>query len=200
MSMSDPIYGVPRKIISLKILKVFKAKTKPTLCEVTYEDKEKRKFIFKSGDNLTRDMYVESIFFIFNQLWERSCLLVKPFIPTYRVFPSQNLTGFVEVNIIMSFLLYCLLLLLPPTTNHQPPTTSHQPPATSHQPPATSHQPPATSHQPLQQHFSVSHPRCNSFSNLGLLVPFKYNGYNKNTTQHATIATIGQKKSFPKFR
>eukprot|EP01126_Amoeba_proteus_P050071 TRINITY_DN5883_c0_g6_i1.p1 TRINITY_DN5883_c0_g6~~TRINITY_DN5883_c0_g6_i1.p1 ORF type:complete len:230 (+),score=51.41 TRINITY_DN5883_c0_g6_i1:709-1398(+) len=41
-------------------------------------------------------MYVESIFFIFNKLWETSFLAVKPFIPTYRVFPSGNLTGFVE--------------------------------------------------------------------------------------------------------
>lgn len=69
LSLCDPIFGIPYRIISLKVLKVFKAKTKPTLCDVSFNNNHApMRFIFKTGDDLRRDMYVESTFFVMNQV------------------------------------------------------------------------------------------------------------------------------------
>eukprot|EP01127_Copromyxa_protea_P013023 TRINITY_DN3452_c0_g1_i2.p1 TRINITY_DN3452_c0_g1~~TRINITY_DN3452_c0_g1_i2.p1 ORF type:complete len:366 (-),score=62.60 TRINITY_DN3452_c0_g1_i2:471-1520(-) len=100
LSLCDPVFGIPETITSLKVLKIFKAKTKPILCEASFEPKRPTmRFIFKSGDDLRRDMYTESLFFVFNELWAKSKQIRaedKPFIWLYRVFPSENNTGFVE--------------------------------------------------------------------------------------------------------
>lgn len=68
LSLCDPVFGIPYRITSLKVLKVFKAKTKPILCEVGFEnDHPPVRFIFKTRDDLRHDMYVQSIFFVMNQ-------------------------------------------------------------------------------------------------------------------------------------
>eukprot|EP01126_Amoeba_proteus_P049876 TRINITY_DN5853_c0_g1_i4.p1 TRINITY_DN5853_c0_g1~~TRINITY_DN5853_c0_g1_i4.p1 ORF type:complete len:314 (-),score=51.62 TRINITY_DN5853_c0_g1_i4:58-999(-) len=96
-AICDPVFGMTYAIKSLTILKVFKAKTKPILCEVQFSNGHAPvRFIFKTGDDLRRDLYVESIFSIFNVLWDKSHLNLKPCIHLYRVFPQENYTGFVE--------------------------------------------------------------------------------------------------------
>lgn len=40
--------------------------------------------IFKKGDDLRQDYAVQSMFFVFNRLWNASPLLHKPFIYQYK--------------------------------------------------------------------------------------------------------------------
>jgi len=95
----DPVFGVPSPLVELCVLKLFKAHTRPALCEVRYTDSEKflnRRFIYKEGDDLRDDMYTQVMFFIFNKIWEYSGMPLKPFIHLYRVFPTAADKGFVE--------------------------------------------------------------------------------------------------------
>jgi len=60
------------------------------------EELPKKRFIYKKGDDLRDDMFTQVMFFIFNKIWEKSSLEVKPFIHQYRVFPVSRDAGFVE--------------------------------------------------------------------------------------------------------
>jgi hypothetical protein len=80
----------------LEVLQLFKAHTRPALCEVTLINNDKVRFIYKEGDDLRDDMYTQTMFHIFNQIWEYSGMSRKPFIHLYRVFPTALDKGFVE--------------------------------------------------------------------------------------------------------
>jgi len=90
----DPVMGLLMQ--ELEVIHLFKAHTRPALCEVTLHTNEKIRFIYKEGDDLRDDMYTQTMFFIFNQIWEYSGMSRKPFIHLYRVFPSTLDKGFVE--------------------------------------------------------------------------------------------------------
>jgi len=55
-----------------------------------------RLFIYKTGDDLRQDLYIQTIFSVCNLLWQGSHLLDKPFIFQYAVTPFDTTTGCIE--------------------------------------------------------------------------------------------------------
>jgi len=90
----DPVFGILMQ--QLEVIKLFKTHTRPALCEATLINTDKIRFIYKEGDDLRDDMYAQTMFNIFNQIWEHSGMSRKPFIHLYRVFPTAMVKGFVE--------------------------------------------------------------------------------------------------------
>lgn len=80
---------------TVQCAKVFKSKARPVLLEWTYHpvwNMPNVKMIFKKGEDLARDMYAESLFSIFNVLWQNSPLdkIYRPYVEKYIVLPVSK--------------------------------------------------------------------------------------------------------------
>eukprot|EP01124_Arcella_intermedia_P014706 TRINITY_DN2126_c0_g1_i1.p1 TRINITY_DN2126_c0_g1~~TRINITY_DN2126_c0_g1_i1.p1 ORF type:complete len:278 (-),score=75.81 TRINITY_DN2126_c0_g1_i1:358-1191(-) len=96
--MSDPLFGIPIPISQVKVLRTFSSQAKPSLLELTYDILPPKHLIYKNGDNLTLDLMVQTMFYLFNKLWASSSAFAEdtPFIYQYLVLPTGKDQGVVE--------------------------------------------------------------------------------------------------------
>jgi len=67
------------------------------LLDFLHRDGTKTNAIFKMGDDLRQDWYIQSIFHIFNNLWQLTDMPQKPFIYTYKCIPISETFGCIQM-------------------------------------------------------------------------------------------------------
>eukprot|EP01125_Pyxidicula_operculata_P010198 TRINITY_DN3359_c1_g2_i1.p1 TRINITY_DN3359_c1_g2~~TRINITY_DN3359_c1_g2_i1.p1 ORF type:complete len:1830 (+),score=475.91 TRINITY_DN3359_c1_g2_i1:100-5589(+) len=101
VNIVDPIAN---QIVSkVKVDKRFSSKAKPLLLGLQHypnsssnTNGDYQQIIFKKGDDLRQDMYIQTMFCIFNELWNRSKINPKPLIYTYKCIPLGDKIGCIQ--------------------------------------------------------------------------------------------------------
>lgn len=95
--LADPLFGIPEHVVEIQTLKVFSSQAKPCLLELTYDKLPHTKsLIFKVGDDISLDFFIQIMFFVFNKIWESSGLEEIPHIYQYLVVPTGVKQGCVQ--------------------------------------------------------------------------------------------------------
>ncbi|KAH3766591.1 phosphatidylinositol 3-kinase [Pelomyxa schiedti] len=93
----DPLFGAVIPIDKIEVIKVFDSQAKPCLMSISFSTLMPPKtFIYKTGDDLRKDLAVEVMFEVFNSLWDCSGLTIKPHAFTYYVVPTGPNRGLIE--------------------------------------------------------------------------------------------------------
>eukprot|EP01130_Rhizamoeba_saxonica_P013820 TRINITY_DN5939_c0_g1_i1.p1 TRINITY_DN5939_c0_g1~~TRINITY_DN5939_c0_g1_i1.p1 ORF type:complete len:557 (-),score=95.41 TRINITY_DN5939_c0_g1_i1:39-1646(-) len=97
LEMADMVYREQSPVTKLRVVKVFASGHKPCLIEQTYEDPEiEPSLVVFKDDDLRPDMMVESMFHIFNYIWQKSGLSINPELLTFNVVPGGLNFGLME--------------------------------------------------------------------------------------------------------
>jgi len=96
--INDPLFSLPFKIQGVDVKKVFNSSARPKLIEFHYSKfvYEPCTAIFKIGDDLSVDMNVQTMFWVFNTIWSNAFSVDCPYIKLYRVMPTGPKSGFIE--------------------------------------------------------------------------------------------------------
>jgi len=96
-NIADLVFGETVPITELNVKAVFSSKTKPALISLKYaHGLEARSIVFKTGDDVRKDMLVMNLFDLFNTLWKCSYLSPVPFVYRYEVVPLSDDSGALE--------------------------------------------------------------------------------------------------------
>eukprot|EP01130_Rhizamoeba_saxonica_P000546 TRINITY_DN1051_c0_g1_i1.p1 TRINITY_DN1051_c0_g1~~TRINITY_DN1051_c0_g1_i1.p1 ORF type:complete len:339 (-),score=57.90 TRINITY_DN1051_c0_g1_i1:49-1065(-) len=80
----------------LAVVKVFASKAKPVLIKTSGQFFD-HLMIFKKGDDLRQDFFIQTMFALFNLIWEvDSSLELNPFLYLYKVVPVTQTCGCIE--------------------------------------------------------------------------------------------------------
>eukprot|EP01125_Pyxidicula_operculata_P017611 TRINITY_DN6186_c0_g1_i1.p1 TRINITY_DN6186_c0_g1~~TRINITY_DN6186_c0_g1_i1.p1 ORF type:complete len:1077 (-),score=225.92 TRINITY_DN6186_c0_g1_i1:285-3515(-) len=97
LDIVDPFQPEVRlRINKVEVVKVLESKSRPLLIEFTMSNNSKSKVILKLGDDLRKDMFIQTMFEVFNSLWSKSNLVDKPFLFTYKCLPLTEDYGFIQ--------------------------------------------------------------------------------------------------------
>jgi len=85
-------------VCSIKVASIFNSNIRPKLLELEYSELFPSSVIIQKPGDLRRDFFVQTMFFIFNQIWKSTPFSnIVPSAGQYMVLPACKEFGFIEV-------------------------------------------------------------------------------------------------------